>query len=139
MSISSNSQYFAPRPLPSGDSAGFWEGIQRHELVFQRCRDCGHWVHPPRPTCPKCRSLEKDWVPSAGKGTVYASVTYRNAPHPGFEAPYSVILVELEEGVRLVSNMIDTHPEDTHIGMPVEVVFDDITEDLTLPRFRKVE
>lgn len=111
MSVPSNSQYLAPRPLPSGDRAGFWEGIQRHELVFQRCSDCGHWIHPPRPTCPKCRSLEKDWVPYAGKGTVYASVTYQNAPHPGFEAPYSVILVELEEGMRLVSNMMDTPPQ----------------------------
>ena len=139
MGNQNNSKYLAPKPIPGGDSAGFWEGIQRHELVFQRCRDCGHWVHPPRPTCPSCRSFEKEWAVSTGKGTVYASVTYREAPHPGFEAPYSVILVEMEEGVHLVSNMIDMHSEDVHIGMPVEVVFDDITEDLALPRFRKVE
>ncbi|MFC2027415.1 Zn-ribbon domain-containing OB-fold protein [Chloroflexota bacterium] len=139
MSSPNESKYIAPKPIPGEDSAPFWEGISRHELVFQRCSDCGHWIHPPRPTCPKCRSLEKDWVPCAGKGTVYASVTYQNAPHPGFEAPYSVILVELEEGMRLVSNMMDTPPKDIYIGIPVEVVFDDITEDLTLPRFRKVE
>lgn len=66
-------------------------------------------------------------------------MTYRETPHPGFKAPYSVVLVEMEEGVHLVSNMIDVHSEDAYIGMPVEVVFDDITEDLTLPRFRKVE
>jgi uncharacterized protein len=88
--------------------------------------------------CPVCHSLEKEWVPSKGKGKIYSWVTYREAPHPAFKAPYSVVLVELEEGIRLVSNMLDCTPEEIHIGMPVEVVFDDITEDVTLPKFRKV-
>lgn len=138
MSSQNNSKYLAPRPLPSGDSAGFWEGIQRHELVFQQCSDCGHWVHPPRPTCPKCHSLEKKWAPSSGKGTINASVTYRESPHHGFQAPYSVILVEMEEGVHLISNMINMHSKEVYIGMPVEIVFDDVTEDLTLPKFRRI-
>jgi uncharacterized OB-fold protein len=69
---------------------------------------------------------------------VHSWVTYRESPHPAFKAPYSVVLVELEEGVRLISNMIDTGPEEISIGMPVEVVFDDVAEELTLPKFRKV-
>ena len=137
MSSSNDSKYTAPKPIPGEDSAPFWEGISRHELVFQRCVDCGHWVHPPRPTCPKCQSLEKEWAASSGKGTIHAAVTYREAPHPGFEVPYSVILVEMEEGVHLVSNMIDMRSEDVQIGVPVQVVFEDVTEGLTLPRFRR--
>lgn len=127
-----------PRPLVDLDTAGFWEGVKRHELVFQRCKQCGTWLHPPRPMCPKCHSLEKEWAPVSGKGAVYSWVTYLEPPHPGFKAPYSVVLVELEEGMRLISNMVDAKPEEIYIGMPVEVAFDDLAEDLTLPKFRKV-
>jgi hypothetical protein len=74
--------------------------------------------------CPKCRSLEIEWVPSSGKGKVYSWVTYRQSPHPGFKAPYSVVLVELEEGVRMVSSLTDYPPEKIHIGMPVQVTFE---------------
>ncbi len=69
---------------------------------------------------------------------MYSWVTYRNSPHLSFKAPYSVVLVELDEGMRLVSNMTGVKPEEIYIGMPVEVVFDDISENLTLPKFRKV-
>lgn len=126
-----------PGPSTHLDNVGFWEGVKRQELVFERCKQCGAWLHPPRPMCPKCHSLEKEWVPSTGKGTIYSWVTYRESPGPGFKAPYSVVLVELEEGVRLVSNMVDMKPEEISIGMPVEVVFDEIAEGLTLPKFKK--
>ena len=138
MSVQYDMSHPIPRPQTDLDTEGFWEGVKRHELVFQRCKQCGTWLHPPRPMCPKCHSLEKEWVPVSGKGAVYSWVTYHEPPHPGFKAPYSVVLVELEEGVRLISNMVDTKPEEIHIGMPVEVVFDDLGEDLTLPKFRKV-
>ena len=87
--------------------------------------------------CPHCRALETEWVPSKGKGTVYSWVVYRESPHPGFKAPYAVVLVELEEGVRLVSNLVDVAPEEVSIGMPVEVVFDQVSEEVVLPKFRK--
>ncbi len=137
MSMVYDSEYPVPMPPILWDNMGFWEGIKRHELVFQRCQECGTWLHPPRPVCPKCRSLEKEWAHSTGKGTVYSWVTYLESPHPSFKAPYSVVLVEMEEGVRLVSNMVDIRPQEISIGMPVEVVFDDIAEGLTLPKFRK--
>ncbi len=138
MSMVYDTEHPVPIPPIIWDNMGYWEGINRHELVFQRCKECGTWRHPPRPVCPKCRSFEKEWAPSTGKGTVYSWVTYQESPHPGFKAPYSVVLLEMEEGVRLVSNMVDIKPEEISIGMPVEVVFEDIAEGLTLPKFRKV-
>jgi uncharacterized OB-fold protein len=78
-----------------------------------------------------------EWAPSEGIGTIYSWVTYRESPHPAFKAPYSVVLVELKEGVRLISNMVDTAPEEISIGMPVEVVFDEVAEGVTLPRFKR--
>lgn len=138
MSMVYDTEHPVPIPPIIWDNMGYWEGINRHELVFQRCKECGAWRHPPRPVCPKCRSFEKEWAPSTGKGTVYSWVTYQESPHPGFKAPYSVVLLEMEEGVRLVSNIVDIKPEEVSIGMPVEVVFEDIAEGLTLPKFRKV-
>lgn len=127
----------ALKPAIHLDNAGFWEGVKRHELVFQRCKECGTWRHPPRPMCPNCQSLEVEWVPSSGKGTVYSWVIYREAPHSAFTAPYGVVLVELDEGIRFVTNMVETNPEEIRIGMPVEVVFDDVDKDLVLPKFRR--
>jgi len=138
MSMRYDTEHLTPTPPMIWENVGFWEGVKGHQLVFQRCKDCATWVHPPRPACPKCRSFEKEWVPSKGKGTIYSWVTYMESPHPAFKTPYSVVLVELDDGVRLISNMVDTKPEEISIGMPVEVVFDDIAEGLTLPKFRKV-
>lgn len=129
------------RPYIDPDNQGFWEGVKQHRLVFQKCKDCGLFVNRPRPMCPRCLSTEKEWVPSEGKGKVYAAVTfvYANAAYPGIKVPYAVVVVELMEGVRMISNMYDVAPEDVQIGMPVEVVFDDLADDLTLPKFRKRE
>jgi len=139
MSVQDSGKHTIPGPAVHQDNEGFWAGVKRGELVFQRCRDCGKWVHPPRPMCPGCRSLQKEWAPSKGKGKVYSWVTYRESPHPGFPAPYSVVLVELKEGVRVVSNLVDTKHEEITIGMRVEVVFDHMSDNFTLPRFRKVD
>ena len=119
-------------------STPFWDGVKKGKLLLQKCKSCGSILNPPRPMCPNCQSIEQEWVQSSGKGKVYSWVTYQESPHPAFKAPYSVVLVELEEGVRLVTNMIDTKPDDIQIDMPVEVMFDSITEDLTLPKFKKV-
>lgn len=129
------------RPYIDLDSEGFWEGVKQHKLVFQKCKYCGLLVHRPRPMCPRCLSTEKEWVPSEGKGIVYSWVNfvYVNAAYPGIKVPYAVVVVEMLEGVRMISNMYDVKPEDISIGMPVEVVFDDIADDLTLPKFKKRE
>lgn len=129
------------RPYIDLDSEGFWEGVKQHKLVFQKCKYCGLLVHRPRPMCPRCLSTEKEWVPSEGKGIVYSWVNfvYANAAYPGIKVPYAVVVVEMLEGVRMISNMYDVKPEDIYVGMPVEVVFDDIADDLTLPKFKKRE
>jgi hypothetical protein len=91
--------------------------------------------------CPRCNSLEMEWVPSTGRGRIYTWVNfvYANAAYPGIKVPYLVVVVEMEEGVRILSNMYDAKREDIYIGMPVEVVFDDIADDLTLPKFKRRE
>jgi len=129
------------RPRVDLDNQGFWEAAKQHKLVFQKCKDCGLLVHRPRPMCPRCNSMEKEWCPSTGEGVVYSWVNfvYANAAYPGIKVPYTVVVVEMAEGVRIISNLYDVKPEEVYVGMPVEVVFDDIADDLTLPKFRRRE
>ncbi len=129
------------RPHVDLDNQGFWEAVKQHKLVFQRCKDCGLLVHRPRPMCPRCNSMEREWVPSTGKGVVYSWVNfvYANAAYPGIKVPYTVVVVEMAEGVRMISNLYDVKPEEVYVGLPVEVVLDDIADDLTLPKFRRRE
>lgn len=141
MSVEYNADQKIPHPAMWGvlykSSTPFWEGIRNKQLVLQRCKECGAWLHPPRPMCPKCQSIEQEWVPSNGKGAIYSWVTLHESPHPAFKSPYTVVLVEMDEGPRLVSNMIEGEPEALMVGMPVEVVFEDVADDLTLPKFRR--
>jgi uncharacterized OB-fold protein len=141
MAMDYNSAIPLLRPHIDFDNQGFWEAVKKHKLVFQKCKDCGLLVHRPRPMCPRCNSMQKEWAPSSGKGFIYSWVNfvYANAAYPGIKVPYLVVVVEMLEGVRMISNMYDATREDIYIGMPVEVVFDDIAEDLTLPKFRKCQ
>ncbi len=118
------------------DNSFFFEGAQRGELLIQRCESCGTLRHPPRPGCPKCQSLDWDTVVSAGRGTVFSFVVVHYPQVGAFEYPLPVVLVELEEGTRLVSNIEGVQPADIRIGMPVEVDFARYGEALTLPVFR---
>jgi len=133
-------KYAKPLPRIDEESKGFWEGCQRHQLYVQKCRDCGVFRYYPRALCPRCLSGKIEWVLSSGKGTVYTfTVTYQNQA-PGFRdsLPYVMAYVELEEGVRLLTNVVDCPPEQVKIGMPVEVTFDDVTPEVTLPKFKPV-
>lgn len=125
-----------PRPAVNDDSAFFWEGARRGELLIQRCASCGELRHPPRPMCPACRSLEWDTLRASGRGTVFSYVVHHYPEVPGFETPYVVALVELAEGSRLVSNLVDADPGEVAIGMPVEVTFAAVDDEITLPLFR---
>ena len=125
-----------PRPAINRDNAFFWEGVEAGELRIQRCTKCNALRHPPGPACPQCGSLEWDTVTSRGRGTVYSHVQPHYPPVPSFEYPYVVALIELDEGVRFVSNIVDIAPEAVEIGMPVEVTFTKVDEELTLPLFK---
>jgi uncharacterized OB-fold protein/acyl dehydratase len=126
-----------PRPAMNDDSAFFWEGVRAGELRIQRCTACGTLRHPPRPGCGACGSLDWDWIVSTGRGTVYSYAIHHYPAVPGFEPPFAVILVELEEGTRLISNLVDA--AEPRIGMPVEVRFVNVADELTLPLFAPAE
>ena len=131
-------KYAKPLPRIDEESKGFWEGCQRRELYLQRCRACGTVRHYPRALCPNCLSDRTEWMRASGKGTVYTfTVTHQNQS-PGFRdgLPYVMAYIELAEGVRMLTNIVDCAPDAVRIGMPVEVVFDDVTPAVTLPKFR---
>jgi uncharacterized protein len=127
-----------PMPSPNPLTAGFWDAARRHQLVVQRC-ECGRYRHYPQLLCPDCRSAHWTWARVSGRGTVYTFTVTHRAFHPAWadQLPYAVATVELEEGVRMVSDLPPEDTEDVRIGMPVEVFFDD-QESVTLPRFRLV-
>jgi len=116
----------------------FWEAARRHELVVQRCRGCGTPRFPARDICSRCLSREAEWAPVSGRGTVFSYTVMHQVYHPAFaaEVPYAVIVVELEEGARLLSNLVGCPVGDIAPGMPVEAVFEDVTPEVTLPKFR---
>jgi uncharacterized OB-fold protein/acyl dehydratase len=125
-----------PRPAISDDTRFFWEGVERGELLIQRCSGCGELRHPPRPMCPRCRSLDWDTVRSSGRGTVHTYVVPHHPRLPAFSERYVVALVDLEEGTRLVTNLVDVAPEDVRIGMAVELRCTRVDDELVLPLFR---
>lgn len=127
-----------PRPTVTDDIAFFFEGAKQGRLLIQRCAACGRLRHPPVPMCAGCRSLDRDTVEASGRGTVYSYVVVHHPQVPAFDYPLVVALVELEEGIRLVSNLVGVDPQHVRIGLPVEVEFTAFDEELTLPQFRVV-
>ena len=130
--------YKKPLPRVDEESRGYWEALARHQLYFQRCRDCGTKRFYPRAFCPRCLSSSTEWVRASGRGAAYSfTVTHQNQA-PGFreELPYVLAIVELDEGVRIMTNVVGCAPDAIRIGMRVEVVFDDVTAEITLPKFR---
>ena len=129
-----------PIPTPDADSRPFWEACRQHKLVFQKCNNCGHVRWPAAIICPQCHSQDCRWIESAGKGSVYTFTVYHQAFDPAFkdELPYVTAVVELAEGPMLLSNIVDCDRADLRCDMPVEVVWDDVSEDCTLPKFRPV-
>jgi len=136
----SERSYRKPLPRVDEESRGWWEALQRHELYVQRCRACGTTRLPPRAVCPACLSSEVEWVRATGRGTIYSfTVTHQNQA-PGFreELPYVLAIVELAEGPRIMTNIVGCAPTDVRIGAAVEVVFDDVTPEVTLAKFHPV-
>ena len=131
--------YKLPLPFPDEDTQEFWNGTKRHELLVQRCNN-GHYRYPPRPICPECFSQEFKWEKVSGKGEVYTFIIVRVSPRPDWQAyiPYVLAVIKLDEGPRVISNVIGIKPEDVKIGIKVAVTYEDVTEKVTLPKFKPV-
>lgn len=135
-----DSTYALPQPIPDDDSLAFWEGCRARRLLLQRCFSCAAWRYPPRPICPQCGALDAEWVQVNGRGFIYSWVVAYHPVHPAVvnRVPYNVVLIELDEGPRVVSNLLDTPPGDIIAGQRVEVVFQPVTAQLTLPLFKRI-
>ena len=119
--------------------APFWAALREHRVVMQQCDRCGLFRFIPTEIC-SCGAPEYTWTPIAGRGEVYTYTVVHRAPTRAYQrdAPYIIGHVTMEEGPRMISTVLDCNPEDMKIGMPVEIVFDDVTEDVTLYRFRPI-
>ena len=131
-------------PLPSTDdpfTQGFWEHTKKHELVVQKCNNCGTFRHSPTPVCYNCLSWDFEWHKVSGKGVVFSYIINH---YPAMSilkerVPYNVLLVEIPDAgnIRMVGNLIDGTPnEDIHVGMEVEVTWEEVTDDVTLPQWK---
>jgi 3-oxo-4,17-pregnadiene-20-carboxyl-CoA hydratase alpha subunit len=130
-----------PKPTrlraPRGhDNAWWWDAIERGELPIQRCRACGVLRHPPRPMCGACQSTEWDSVPAKGGGTVYSYTVLHHPKFPGYDYPLVCAVVELDEGTRIVSNVVGCDPAEVRIGMAVQLSLDAVDDTMRLPLFR---
>ena len=132
------SDYLKPVPSVNLDSKPFWESCQKHGMELQQCAGCGGFRFPPRSLCPDCHAPDAKWQPIKGEGRVYVSLVVHHSYGPAWEGsvPYNVSLVELDEGVRIWSNVIDCSPDEVRIGDRVGIVYDDVTDKVTLPKFR---
>jgi len=129
------------RPLPQPDDdldAAFWQHCAREELRFQRCGNCGTWRHLPRLRCASCGSGEFAWERSSGRGRVYSWTVTHQSPIPAFapRLPFAALVVELEEGVRMVAGLAEADVRELRLDLPVEVVFERVGADAALPSFR---
>jgi uncharacterized protein len=124
-----------PRPVINRDNRFWWDGVEARELRIQRCAGCADLRHPPGPMCPSCGSTDWDWIVASGRGTIASYVVHHHPPLPGVELPHAIVLVDLEEGVRLVSEVVDMSHRDVRIGMGVELAWKDLDDDLTVPAF----
>ncbi len=127
-----------PKPLPVADqdTKPFWEYTRKHELRVQKCQGCGKLFYPVSTICPHCLHMGADWAKLSGKGTVYSFIIARRPYHPAIPVPYVVAIIALEEGIRMLSNVVECKPEDVKVGMPVEVVFEDLSPEFSLPKFK---
>ena len=132
-------EYTGPLPVPTPETRPFWEAARRHELQIQACRACGTYLFFPRALCPRCFATDLEWRRVSGRGTLHTfTIVERGQRGFPLATPYVLAVVELAEGPRMMTNLVGIEPDPAkvRIGMPVEVVFDDVTPEVTLPRFR---
>jgi uncharacterized protein len=127
-----------PLPVVTEESRPFWEGCQQGKLLLQYCGECHQYQFYPRLYCMQCSSKTLQWVEASGQGVIYSYTIIRQNKSPEYvnDTPYNVAIVQLEEGPRLMSNIVELDPGDLRVDLPVTVVFDQVTVSITLPRFR---
>lgn len=130
----------APPPPVTPETAPFWSAAARGEFTLPRCTRCERFVWYPREFCPHCGAAEVSWQPVSGRGVIYSRTVVRRAPHPDYAeaTPYCVAVVELDEGVRLLTNVVSSDLDALAIGQPVEAIFDPVDDQRALVRFRPV-
>ncbi|MBS0598217.1 MAG: OB-fold domain-containing protein [Proteobacteria bacterium] len=136
-----SADYGKPLPAGSGLAGEFYRWCAQGELRFQRCSDCGHYRHVPRELCAHCGSPKWVWAPSSGRGKVFSWTEVVRPLHPAFaaDAPYAPVIVEMEEGVRMLSRMLDCAPGELAIGMPVALALTRVGAEACLPCFRRAD
>ena len=139
--MTSQAGYRKPLPQATPETQEYWDGLKRHELRIQQCNDCQQYYFYPRPFCPNCASKNVEWRTVSGRGRLETYVI-NHRPAPGFEdeAPYIIAIVSLDEGPHLMTNLVNVEPEPSALpaDMPVEIVYDDVTAEVTLPKFQPV-
>ena len=137
----STKEQVRPIPVPTVDSKPFWESSKRHDLELQRCRSCAKFYFPPSHGCAHCGNIDNEWVKVSGKAKIYSWCTFQVPFVPYFtdDLPYASVVVEFEEagGPRIISNVVDVKPDDLEIDMPLEIVYEDVSDDITLVKFKK--
>ena len=131
-------EYEKPMPEVNDLNRPHWDAAKQHQFLIQRCQDCGHMWFPPMPNCSNCLSERLEWAPMKGTGKVHSFIVYHQGWLPGYlkQTPYNVAIVQLDEGPRLINNIVGVANDDIRVDMPVEVVFEEINPDVTIPRFR---
>lgn len=126
-----------PIPRPYQDTQAYWDAAKQKRLILQRCRDCQKFQFYPRGVCSHCLGSALDWVDSPGRGVVHTFTIAHRAPHPGFanQLPFVIGIIQLEEGVRMMTNIVGCDPNSVRIDMPVKVTFEEVSPDVTLPQF----
>jgi uncharacterized OB-fold protein len=127
-----------PIPAITPDMREFFDGARAGRLMVQKCDSCGKLRFPAHDLCSKCNSTDSRWVPVSGRGEVFSFNIMHQLYHPGFanEVPYAVVMVELEEGCKFVSNLLGIKPHDIKCGMPVAVTFEKLSDEVSMPKFR---
>ncbi len=130
-----------PVPVVNPWAKPFWEATREGKLIIQKCDDCQAHVFYPRTACPHCFSDNLGWVEASGRGTIYSfTVVENNAPSAFLgDMPFVIAMIDLEEGVRMLSNIVDCEPETLQCDMPVEVTFEKLNDEFTLPKFRPLK
>ena len=136
----SDADFLKPLPVPTKWSQPFWDGTKQHKLLLKRCKACGHIDHPPYLYCTECLSDDHKWFEASGRATLYAfAINEYGVPFPFMpDLPYVLALVDLKEGPRMISNVVDCDHTKLANGMELEVVFDDVSANISLPKWRPV-